>query len=243
MSTPTTYARVAPTRAYIGPHKYARIQDAIDDAKPGGTIVLVPGTYRESLEVDTDVTLIAGSAGSPTRIVGQAGPALLVMGGAVKCTDLDLGSDAGPVVEIARGSAELVGCDIDGGGELTGVFVEGSLTLRRTVVRNCVVAVELGESSRGLIDQSMLIGNTRGVVAESAACALELRDSRLQSWTGAAVRMAMRGTLDVARCLLEGGGHGAAVEIATGVTSSVTECQVDSYVATTETIAAGSVSE
>jgi len=93
------------------------------------------------------------------------------------------------------------------------------------------------------VDQSLLIGNTTGLVAESAACTIEVRDSRLQSWKGAAVRITTPGTLAVARCSLEGGGHGGAVEIAIGVSSSVTQCDVQSYGALTETIAAGSVRE
>jgi hypothetical protein len=238
-STPPTGGRVAPTRACIEPRQYARIQDAIDDAECGATIVLVPGTHRETLEVDMDLTIIAGGTGSPTRIVGEGGPALLVMGGLVECTNLELASDVGPVAEVAHGSAELVGCDIDGRGELTGVVVEGSLTLRQSVVRNCAIAVELGESSRVLIDESMLIGNSTGVVADRPDCTLEVRDSRLHSWTGAAVRVTKPGTVEVARCSLEGGGDGAAIEIADGVRSSVTQCEVQSYAALTELLVAG----
>ncbi|HJM35565.1 MAG TPA: right-handed parallel beta-helix repeat-containing protein [Acidimicrobiales bacterium] len=53
------------------PDDYATIQDAVDDAVPGDLILIAPGTYYESVIVETDDSLIRGLDRNEVIIDGQ----------------------------------------------------------------------------------------------------------------------------------------------------------------------------
>ena len=54
---------VSVTDALIVPTQYSRIQDAVDAARDGDRIVVMPGTYVESIRVDKDIILQSSDPG------------------------------------------------------------------------------------------------------------------------------------------------------------------------------------
>jgi len=67
----------------VGPSDYRSIADAVDDADPGDTIEVTPGTYDETVTVEIDLTIVGtGGSGSTTWGSGFASDSLDVEGGA-----------------------------------------------------------------------------------------------------------------------------------------------------------------
>jgi hypothetical protein len=121
---------------------YTTIQEAIDDASPGGTIRIVYGTYTENLSIVTDVTLQGGwYKGCLVRTYTDP-----------QYTVID-GNAADHVVEITGGSTAtlesltLTNGQSDEGG---GVYVSSaSATLNNVVVTGNAVTATVGWSYGG----------------------------------------------------------------------------------------------
>jgi nitrous oxidase accessory protein NosD len=63
------------------PQSYPSIQNALDAAPPGATVVVSPGTYRENLEINKPVTLRSLDGPKSTIIDGnRAGPVIVARG-------------------------------------------------------------------------------------------------------------------------------------------------------------------
>ena len=79
---------------------YASIQEAIDDASPGDTIIVGPGEYVEDLTIDKDLTLVSSHGPTETKLTGTG---------------------ANPVVEVGDHDITIHGFEIDPG--LVGVGI------------------------------------------------------------------------------------------------------------------------
>ncbi|MFD3531656.1 nitrous oxide reductase family maturation protein NosD [Streptomyces sp. NPDC058664] len=83
------------------------IQKAVDAAKPGDTVALSPGTYRESVRITTSDLTLRGSGLSPTVIVpGDAAGDACAKGGHGICVT---GTESRPVVGVTVRSLTLRG--------------------------------------------------------------------------------------------------------------------------------------
>lgn len=65
----TTTQTIQVLDALVVPGDYARIQDAIDAARNGDTIVVLPGTYRESIRIQEKTILLKSTDPTNTNIV------------------------------------------------------------------------------------------------------------------------------------------------------------------------------
>jgi Tol biopolymer transport system component len=133
------------------PQDYKTIQEAIDAASRGDTILIDPGTYVENLRVDKEGLTIRGT--DPEQVIIQA-----------KFLDL-------PVVTIRERNVALLGLTLTGGQQ--GVKVEpraDNPTLSNLVVRSNRAEGLFVEGVRsGELSESLVTGNKTGVYIGSRA--------------------------------------------------------------------------
>jgi hypothetical protein len=65
----------------VGNDGYATIQDAIDAASDGDTILVAPGTYNDSITIDKSITLLGAQAGTAGTGSARAGGESVIDGG------------------------------------------------------------------------------------------------------------------------------------------------------------------
>ncbi|MFK4222304.1 right-handed parallel beta-helix repeat-containing protein [Streptomyces sp. NPDC019890] len=90
---------------------------AIRAADDGAVVSIQPGSYKESLVLDRDITVVAEKGRGTVRITAAHGPGVSVSAGHVVLRELEFeGSDAAEPVVLARGgSLELESCELSGG--------------------------------------------------------------------------------------------------------------------------------
>ncbi|QKW13594.1 right-handed parallel beta-helix repeat-containing protein [Verrucosispora sp. NA02020] len=90
------------------------ISDALALARPGATVAVQPGVYRERLRLTGDVTLVAEDGRGSVTVHGVDGPAVFQAGGAVVLRGLVLtgGDEAFPTVQIATGTLRMTQCEV-----------------------------------------------------------------------------------------------------------------------------------
>lgn len=117
------------------------LQSRVDQATPGATLIVEPGTYRGDLLIDKPLTLIG------------RGQALLV------------GSGGGSVVRVRADDVTIEGFAIDGGGggdlgrDSAGIHVSGRrVTVRGARIRNALFGVYLHAAHGAVVEDSEIIG-------------------------------------------------------------------------------------
>ncbi|MFI6304001.1 right-handed parallel beta-helix repeat-containing protein [Amycolatopsis thailandensis] len=118
---------------------YRTISAALQDARNGTVISVLPGRYDESLVVTKVVTIAASDARGTVEVVARQGSAVQLAAEAVKLTGLVLRGqhEELPAVDIARGQAAVEDCEIIGAA-WTAVLARnsGSLAMRGCRVTN-----------------------------------------------------------------------------------------------------------
>lgn len=118
---------------------YRTISAALQDARNGTVISVLPGRYDESLVVTKVVTIAASDARGSVEIVSRQGSAVQLAAEAVKLTGLVLRglNEELPAVDVARGQAAVEDCEIIGAA-WTAVLARnsGSLAMRGCRVTN-----------------------------------------------------------------------------------------------------------
>ncbi|MCD6298222.1 MAG: metallophosphoesterase [Deltaproteobacteria bacterium] len=94
----------APITIYV-PNNYLTIQEAVDTANPGDTIIVRDGTYTENIDVNKDHLTIRSENGSDVTIVQAATP-------------------DESVFEVTADYAEISGFTVEGGGE--GIYLNNA---------------------------------------------------------------------------------------------------------------------
>jgi nitrous oxidase accessory protein NosD len=140
--------RVAP-----GWGAHSTIGAAVRAAADGSVVSVHPGTYRESVVLGRNVTLVAEKGPGTVRIVAARGPAITVHDGESVIRDLVVeGAAPGEVAILVRGGTPAVqGCEVTGGRiEVTGDAV--------ATLKNCSVtgadgaAIRLTATSRTVLE-------------------------------------------------------------------------------------------
>jgi nitrous oxidase accessory protein NosD len=99
----------------MGGADFASIAAALRAARPGDTIVVLPGRYAEELMVEQSVTLLGKGAREAIVIEGRAAPVLRCTAGSLRVENLTLRQGGGKnldCVAVTGGSCTLIGCDV-----------------------------------------------------------------------------------------------------------------------------------
>ncbi|SFF47575.1 AAA+-type ATPase, SpoVK/Ycf46/Vps4 family [Actinacidiphila alni] len=164
------------------------IGDALEQARSGAVISVLPGRYAEQLVVRTRVTIVADGPRGSVEIAPFQGSAVTLVADGLMLNGLTLsgGEDDAPVVDAARGQVALDGCEVIGTGwtallsrdtgslamrgcritnpEGAGIVMVGSVA---SAVEDCVIehlgssAVVLGEGGRAVL-RSCTLRDARG---------------------------------------------------------------------------------
>ncbi len=107
----------------VGNGGYATIQEAINAASDGDTILIAPGTWSENLTVDKAVTLVGSGSGddpSTATILNPGGTALTISG------DINDGGSAGVTIKGINFDGNLAGVRVASGTVVDTIAVEDS---------------------------------------------------------------------------------------------------------------------
>jgi len=200
---------------------------ALRQAEAGMPIRVLPGTYRESLVLDKDVSLIA--EGGPVILESPLGPCLTLRGGQIRLQGLEFRAAPGhpsPLVEVLSGQAILEACtfEVEGG---TALLVRGpgvsaslaschlkpglaqGLALREgaaATLEDCRAqgfqrdALSLGQESSATLKRCtfMEAAGTALLVHQRSQATLE--DCDLEDCRGGGIEVASEGRLQARRC-------------------------------------------
>ncbi|MFC4508309.1 MULTISPECIES: right-handed parallel beta-helix repeat-containing protein [Streptomyces] len=126
----------------VGPERpdgLRTIGEALERARSGAVISVLPGTYAEHLVITTRVTIVAEQGRGTVNIAPRVGSALALKADGVMLTDLTLrGRDEDlPVLDAARGQVAMDGCEVVGSA-WTALIARssGSLALRDCRISN-----------------------------------------------------------------------------------------------------------
>lgn len=143
---------------------YASIQDAINDARPGDTIVLEAGMYFESLVIDKPVHLVGPNdprfAGEEMEADDEAPCAMIIgldddaviwaaSGGSIRdiaISRVERGKKPGEgtaVVRLVAGTLELKRCVIADGAQMGVCVTDGKVAVTRCHIRNVATGISL----------------------------------------------------------------------------------------------------
>jgi len=148
-----------------GGAEYTRIQDAVDDAGEGDRIMVSPGTYYETITIETTLELV-GSSPEDTIINGsREGDVVTVNATDVLITGFNI-TGSGTKSGDAAIQVKAQGCEIEGilatgnaDGVIMGSYKNGRLT-NSTITNNTKIAVTVGN---GYVFNNTLTHNKRGI--------------------------------------------------------------------------------
>ncbi|WP_261801613.1 right-handed parallel beta-helix repeat-containing protein [Streptomyces sp. ISID311] len=122
------------------------IGEALERARSGAVISVLPGTYAEHLTITTRVTIVAERGRGTVEIAPRVGSAIALKADGVMLTDLTLrGRDENlPVLDTARGQVAMDGCEVVGSA-WTALLARGSGSL---AMRDCRI---INQSGAGIV--------------------------------------------------------------------------------------------
>ncbi len=138
----------------------AGISAALKLARPGDTVVIPQGRYRERVELREGVTLRPQFAGTVTLISPDAGPALIARG-------MDSGGVEGVWIQGALGAPPAAGIDI----------VDASPFISHVKITGATVGIEVRGASTPSIAASQIMNNLGAGIRVSASAAPRIEDN------------------------------------------------------------------
>lgn len=199
---------------------------ALRQAEPGARILILPGTYRESVVIDKEVTLVGEGEPSATVLVSPKGPVIQARGGRVTLEGLTLKAPEDgvePVLEIAQGQALLQGCFLEAArGPALDLAPETSVELKSCHLRGG--GEELIRSGGRLdLDGGHLTGGAWTCIALLPGGGLGMRGTHLGPGMGLGVHLAAGTSAVLEDATLEGL-QGGGLELERGARLEARRC-------------------
>jgi F-box protein 11 len=110
---------------------FTSISDAMDAADPGDRVVVLPGRYEESLELNKPLDIVGQGARASIQVIADNKSALAFSAGTGRVRGLTLvqrGSRKISTVYVPSGEPTLADCDVSGDGD--GVWIDGDANPR-----------------------------------------------------------------------------------------------------------------
>ena len=204
---------------------------ALRQALPGMHIQVLPGTYREALVVDKDVTIQAQGGPGEVILESPKGTCLVLEAGHVKLTGLTFQGAAGdpqPVLVAARGQARVENCSfLATGGPAVQVAGSGA----DPTFKDCAfqgsgpAAVQAEANTTVRLEACAVAGEFRAAVQAGAGARVLLNGCTLGGGPGLGVHL-----LPGAQGLLEdcrlGGQRGGGVEVEAEARVELRRCRI-----------------
>ena len=235
------FTRVSPSKRLTvdpsGSGDYRTIASAILGARPQDTIVLLPGTYKESLTIRSDV-----------RIVGEGGRSKVIVEGApgAHVFDFTTGSSAtltGLTIRIAgtspantvwgaisvRGGRPVIeDCDLtSSAGAAVLIYGAGA----NPVIRNCTIrnsrdpGVYVLDQGQGTIERCVISGNANSGVQIRTGANPTVRDCEIRDGITSGIYVLDEGQGTFERCVISKNAN-SGVAIKTGGNPVVRNCEI-----------------
>jgi hypothetical protein len=148
------------------------IAQALAQARPGATIAVRPGVYRDDLVFSADVTLVAEDGPGTVVIDTSTGAGILITAGVVQVRDVEVrgGHPQIPTIQVTGGALKLDRCDVRVAGVAAVHLIEGELWLRNTSVGNSQGAgLVIDGGVAGIVDSTVQDVTGTGVVVTGDA--------------------------------------------------------------------------
>ena len=234
------YWRSRPKRLIVdasGSGDYRTIASAVLAARPADTIVLRPGTYKETLVINNDVQ-ITGEGGRSKVIVEGApgqGAVFKFTAGSATLTGLTIRVvGTGPAdkgrgaIGVLAGTPVIEDCDLTSSAG-SAVYILGAGA--NPVIRNCTMrnslqgGVFVYEQGRGTIEKCVISGNGLSGVEISKGGNPTVRGCEIRDNKQVGVGVSEQGQGTIERCVISGNAY-AGVAIRTGGNLTVRDCEV-----------------
>jgi len=183
---------------------------ALRQAEPGTRILVLPGTYRENLVVDKDVTLQGQGDASQVVIESPKGSVLVLDAGEAFLGGLTLvgaPGDPSPLVTVARGRVQMEDCELEVAGGV-GIHLAGSAA--DPIFRKCDVrgqglaAVTAAANTVVRMEDCRVTGAFRCGVKAAAGARVLLKNCRLKEGEGTGLHLLPGAQASLEDCVIQG---------------------------------------
>ncbi len=209
------------TVAGTGPADFATLGAAIAAAEPGQRILILPGCYTESLQIDKPVTLIGQGKAGEVQIKSIDSPCITIQSDQVNLHNLAIHAcrEAGNAlffgVEVSHGTVLLEQCSITSD-SLACLSLHGSTTnatVRGCTIRNGAAAgIDMYDGAQGIIEECVVQGNARAGIEVSHGASPIIRRCKIQHGLASGIFVTDNGLGLIEACdVLSNGGAGIAV--------------------------------
>lgn len=185
-----------------GDGDYTTIGEAVRSTRPGAEIYIRPGVYNEKVVLDKAIELIGDGPPGSVTIKGSDGECILVSDAKVKLRGLFLRNAVGAGVQIARGSVEIVDCDIAAAQQPAIDLTEGAnLNVQHTIIHNTTQGIRLAGTSGASVTDCDIFGCSReGVLVQPDGGHVLIQKSRIHDNSFGGVEVGNHGRATVSDC-------------------------------------------
>ncbi|MGB7440602.1 MAG: right-handed parallel beta-helix repeat-containing protein [Coleofasciculaceae cyanobacterium] len=198
--------------AKTGECDYSTIGEAIKNAKPGTSIVVRPGLYKESLVINKPVELIGNSSEEPTIIESVDSSCIQIQTDYALIRGLTLRARGrNYTLESRQGQLVVEDCDIKSF-DYTVMRICGFNV--HAVIRRCHIhdgkwnGVWISSSAEGILEDSQIFGNGHAGIGVGQGSQVEVRRCQINRNGGEAIAVYNYGKVKVEDCDLTENGDG-----------------------------------
>lgn len=200
---------------------------ALRQAAPGAEILILPGTYKESVVVDKDVSILALGEPGEVIIEGAGGPVLSMQTRSATLRGLTLQAAPGEAaLRISGGSPLIEGCALKGGGLCAELKGAGTAPIFRDCVFLAEGAVGIRAETGTLVrmEGGRILGYREVGVAVEPGAQASLQGATVGPGLGIGLRVRARGQATLEGCSLSG--DAGAVELEADARGQFMECKL-----------------